>query len=515
VSKILSIKPGDEKRLNSHALSRINDWEARILNKVAQLGPVNIEQIKAYTNTYLDDNEMAEFKKCLADIRRWLAGCMDSGNGYYSCAYATWVIDPMTQIESFILMAYQRAEAEQQNKEYKERWRAALKAINPPVDDAKKYLNHKEYDEFAQTVGQAIDVYLEKGVAYLDDVRTLDYVWWLRKIQKRKKDEAQKLQAICAANEYNHRLNQEIAKLTSRLEHKQIDLASYFWAQIQDKRYTDHNLDYVISKEDETNFDGILVRVANKRLEQLLANDLPYFIILPSQYYRLYFPLPKASYISRKVPCIDLSFEIFAAAYAEVCLKPGKKSFYDYEFLLPYREEKNYLVLPDKARFLGYHYLVLTPEDLGCIFWRRIPLVLLKALLNGEAKPDGTTISAASDSVTMYKVQGFEEEVSVPDEFVEYMKSIGSIDGMVATGIVTEKVGNIVKTALGELEAKLKILPDRENARGRDSSKERAFRLFDEGRRPGDPKVKALGIKPNSAYRYYQDWKKACNRSQS
>src|SRR4030065_1853387 len=57
-------------RNNSHALSRINDWEARILNKAAQLGPVNIEQIKAYTNTYLDDNEMAEFKTCLADLQK-------------------------------------------------------------------------------------------------------------------------------------------------------------------------------------------------------------------------------------------------------------------------------------------------------------------------------------------------------------------------------------------------------------------------------------------------------------
>ncbi|MDH4292294.1 MAG: hypothetical protein OEV56_06780, partial [Dehalococcoidia bacterium] len=67
----------------------------------------------------------------------------------------------------------------------------------------------------------------------------------------------------------------------------------------------------------------------------------------------------------------------------------------------------------------------------------------------------------------------------------------------------------------GELEVKHKILPAREKAVRRDSMKERVFRLFDEGKRPGDPEVKALGIKPNSAYRYYQEWKKASDRSQS
>ncbi len=207
---------------------------------------------------------------------------MDMGEGCCSNAYATWVIDPMFRVESLIMRAYQRAEAERRKKEYKDRWYAAFVAINPPVDGAKKYLNDKEHDEFALAVGKAIDAYLEKGVAYMADVRTLDYGWWLKKIQERKKEEAQKLQATRAANEYNHRLNQETAKLTLQLDHKQRDLASYFRAKIQDKRYTNHNLGYVLSKEDEMNFDSTLVSVANKKLEQLFSNVLRYFIGLPS-----------------------------------------------------------------------------------------------------------------------------------------------------------------------------------------------------------------------------------------
>jgi hypothetical protein len=73
---------------------------------------------------------------------------------------------------------------------------------------------------------------------------------------------------------------------------------------------------------------------------------------------------------------------------------------------------------------------------------------------------------------------------------------------------MTEKVGNIVKAALAELEKKLKRLPAAETTGRRNSIKEKVFQFFDEGKRPGDPEVKALGLKPNTSYRYYQEWKK-------
>jgi hypothetical protein len=514
--EILSLKPEDEQRLHSYALKRLNDWRDRIMREVPQLRQLSIEQLSVDLNTYLNDNEVVELNNCLDDVIKWLAGCMDAGDGYFPYVYDEQVIDPMIRIESLIIEAYQRAEAERRKKEYDDRWRAAFVSIKPPVDDAKKYLNDKEQDEFTLAIGKAIDAYLEKGAAYLGDVRASDYGWWLRKIQERKKKEAQKEQAINTAVEYNRRLNQEMAKLTARLEHKRRDLGSYFRAKIQDKRYTNHDFDYVLSKKDETNFDDTLVSMANKRLEQLCPESLRQFIVFPSQYYRRYYPLPSARYSFEEVPSLDFSFDIFAAAYAEVWLKPGNISFNEYEFLLPWLRDKNGLPLLEKPEFLGYYYLILRPEDLGGhVFWESIPLVLLKGLLNGEARPDGSTILAATDSVTTYGVQGFEGEIEVPDKFVEYLRSIRSMDKMIDMGVMTEKVGNIVKAALGELEMKCKIPPAREKAGRRDSIKERAFRLFDGGKRPADADVKALGIKPNTAYRYYQDWKKACSHSQS
>ncbi|KKN59498.1 hypothetical protein LCGC14_0541120 [marine sediment metagenome] len=41
-----------------------------------------------------------------------------------------------------------------------------------------------------------------------------------------------------------------------------------------------------------------------------------------------------------------------------------------------------------------------------------------------------------------------------------------------------------------------------------ETRKELALALFDQGKRPSDPEVKALGLKPKTCYNYFQDWKK-------
>jgi len=41
-----------------------------------------------------------------------------------------------------------------------------------------------------------------------------------------------------------------------------------------------------------------------------------------------------------------------------------------------------------------------------------------------------------------------------------------------------------------------------------ETAKELALALFSQGKRPSDPEVKALGVKPKTTYKYYQEWKK-------
>jgi len=72
VTEILSLRPQDKERLNSHALKRFNDWQDRIMRETPQLRQLNIEQIRADLATYLHDNERVEFNNCLADITQKL-----------------------------------------------------------------------------------------------------------------------------------------------------------------------------------------------------------------------------------------------------------------------------------------------------------------------------------------------------------------------------------------------------------------------------------------------------------
>jgi len=140
-------------------------------------------------------------------------------------------------------------------------------------------------------------------------------------------------------------------------------------------------------------------------------------------------------------------------------------------------------------------------------------LVLLRGLLSGETRPSGTVITSASNDEMTYKVEGFKEQVEIPTQFAEYLEQIGSIDRMVDVGIMSKKVGTIVQTALAELVTKRGAPPAKEKSGKTNSVKDRVFHLFDKGKRPGDTEVKSLGIKPNTAYRYYQEWKKAQNRT--
>lgn len=314
------------------------------------------------------------------------------------------------------------------------------------------------------------------------------------------------------ANEFGHLLNRQIVQLRSLLCHRLPDLSSYSGAEIRDKRLTGHSFDYVLSAEDKRNLDATLVNVAYKRLLQLISHDLRQFISLQPQCYRLYLPLPKASYNLEQAPSLVFSFEVFTAVCAEVWLKPVKKSFGDYESTMPWLEEKGSLVPLQEPRLLGYHLSILRPEDLGGhVFWRTIPLILLRGLLCGQTRPEGTTISTASDEAITYRIPGVEHEITIPNAFADYLRTIGTIDKMINMNILTEKVASIVKSELNELEQECRVPSSRRSMRQRDTKKAKAYQLFDKGRRPSDPEVKALGIKPSSAYRYFQAWKRACS----
>ncbi len=320
---------------------------------------------------------------------------------------------------------------------------------------------------------------------------------------RKKEEERQKIAAELEAREYNQHLNKEKARLKALLWRNRKDHGSYFKKQVKDRRYTGQSFTQFLSSEEERFFDKKVVDISTKKLDEIVSGDCGQFICGKCR--RSYFLLSSAEYGLRGVPCLDITFDVFVVVEIRVWLKPGQKNFGDYIFKLPWREEKGYSVLLQEPEFLGYLYLVLALEDLGGhVFWGSIPLVLLKGLLNGDIKPSGTTIAAAGDGTTTYRIPEFREEINIPDNLAVYLRSIGSIDDMVSMGIMTQNIASIAKSESDEPQADQKASLSEE--RGRNSKKARAFQLFSQGNGPSSPQVKNLGLHKSTRFKYYNQY---------
>ena len=509
--EIHGLKPEDEKRLHPEAVRWLNEWRATIERDVP------LEELRDDDlNTWLSDTERREFTRCKDKITRELTKCINMDESshnamkdaitdiavLFSQFYAE---SSMSDIKSLLKKAYNRKVEEQRERKREEARRIARKAVNPPLDEAKRYLDDKEYKEFIQAARKAIDVYVEKGEDYLDDVGTFDYRWSLEKIQLRKEEERRKAADKLAAQEYNQRLNKEVARIKALLSSNAKDIVSYFKEQIKDPRYTGQGFDRFLSREQLRAFGSTIVNSGTRKLDEIVSSKFRQFF--NEECWRSYFLLPSAEYSLEGVPCLNFMFDVFAVVEVRVWLKPKQKDFGYYTFELPWRVEEGRPSLLQKPEFLGYYYLVLTPKNLnGYISWKSIPLVLLKGLLNGETKPGGTIISAATAGMVAYKIPKFEEEVTITDSFAGYLKNIGSIGGMVSMGIITEKVGSIVKSVLSEFETERGASPLEERIKRKGTKKAKAFQLFSEGKGPDNPEVKALGMHKSTRYKYYKQY---------
>jgi hypothetical protein len=506
---VLSLKPEDEKRLHPEAREWFYARRAEIQFEVP------LEELSDNDlNTFLQDDEKREFQSCMEEISKGLATCIDMGGaspdplvnakaGLNVLKFELNSLRPMYRIKLLLKNVNQcktakakqeqrerdeeekrsreQAEAERRRKEEEERWQAARKAVSPPLNDAKRYLNDEEYDKFKQAVLVIIEVYLEKGEDYLDDLRTFDYRRFLTKISYEKEKERQKIVAKLAAQEYNRSLNEEKVRLKALLCPNRKDHQSYFKTQTNVRRYTGRSFAQYLSSEEAQAFDKTIVDISRKKLDKIVSSDFRQFI--DSKCWRSYFLLPSADYSLEGVPCLDFMFDVFAVVEIGVWLNPGQKKFGDHIFDLPWREEKGYSVLLQQPEFLGYYYLVLTPEELGGYsFWQSIPLVLLKGLLNGEIKPNGIAISEALDDSITYRVPEFKEGVTIPDSFASFLRSIGSIEEMANMGIMTGKIASIAKSEMDKLKMEHEASLLKEKTKGKDTKKAKAFQLFSEGK---------------------------------
>ena len=127
-------------------------------------------------------------------------------------------------------------------------------------------------------------------------------------------------------------------------------------------------------------------------------------------------------------------------------------------------------------------------------------LIILDALMDGNLQPPGTTILQRTDKLTVYEVNKFEDDIcEIPISLERWCRNSGSMEKLKEATVIDGRTAEI-------LEPLRPISINHKESKGK---KAKAFQLFSEGKRPGDSEVKSLGSKPNSAYRYYQHWKKA------
>lgn len=508
LAEIFSLNPEIKKGLHPYASKCFNNWREEIFNEVPQLEELTIGEVDADINTYLNEAEKGWATKYKDNILEWLWKCTNIGEGYSPYPYATWVISAMSSLKSLIQKAYQtkgeearekerkqqeKAEEERKKKEDSERWCAAYIAIKPPMDDAKKYLNNEEYDKFEKATWEAIEVYLEKREDYLNNSRAFDYRQYLRKINYRKEEEQIRNDAQAQAQAFEDRLDQGLKEIERKLSLKKEDPAVIFkrWCSNNgENRYLGEPFTDILASEDRKNrkWKQGYIPVAEEKLQKSIPGELRDFILTKPT--AAFFLLPSANYSYRGVPCLDFYFAVFAVVTITVLAQPGAKVFNGYKF--------NFLTNLQEPELLGFYQIIITPNE--PYFWQSIPISTIHALIDGNLQPPGTTVLQRTEQLTVYEVKKFEADTcEIPISFERYCRNLGSVEKMKEVQIIKERTAEML-----ELLRPISIKSSESK-----SKKAKAFELFGEGKRPSDSEVKSLGIKPNSAYRYYQDWKRS------
>ncbi len=498
LAEILFPNPEYEKRLHPYALKCFNDWKAEIFHEVPQLEQLTVDEFNADINTYLKDTEKDWAAKYRDNVSEWLGKCTDIVDDCSPYPYATWVIHPMSELKRLVKAVYERKEEqtreEERKREEDRQWEEASRHVFPftLLKEAKRYLNNFELDKLYVAASVATQVYLQQGDNYLDSYETFNYRWWLGEIEYRKAKEQIHLDAQAKAQAFRPRLAEGLEELEGKLSPKKEDPAVRFKRYCSNKgetRYLGESFADILGAGDDRkkNWTQGYIPAAEEELLKFIPEELRDFILTKPTV--AFFLLPSANYSHCGVPCLDFYFDVFAVVTITVSAQAGQKVFNGYKF--------NFLTNLREPELLGFYQRIITPNEPD--FWQSIPISIIRALFDGTLQPQGTTMLERTDQSTVYEVKRFEEDIcEIPISFERYCRSLGSFKKMRELGVIKERTAEIL-----ELPRPISI-----NHKESKSKKAKAFELFSDGKRPSSPEVKSLGIKPESAYRYYQDWKK-------
>ncbi|MFC1972309.1 RuvA C-terminal domain-containing protein [Chloroflexota bacterium] len=124
--------------------------------------------------------------------------------------------------------------------------------------------------------------------------------------------------------------------------------------------------------------------------------------------------VPYVQYEVQEIPCLDWWFKTFILAEANINTKAKTvtKTFYGCDF-------NSQMSI---SGLLGKVYLepCLWERTLGIV----IPLVLLLMVARGEMERSGIQVIERKPPLTTFEIQGFDEEVTLHDDFLRFIKDI-------------------------------------------------------------------------------------------
>ena len=436
---ILRLPPVDTDQLELHALDRYLGFLQELYKEVP------LDQL---SDEDLTDDEQAKRKPCVDGIIDWVQKCnRDAGDAALLVyPYSTAVIGDMSNLKNLMRLVYERKmEKARQEAEKKQRL-AALEEMDPPLDDAEKYLTPEERQKFFDSIPGAIDAYLdtsEEAKSYnhriwLLNKKASDYSYWTSIIEEQKEKEAHRRRVELEQNQCIVRMNKAISGFKQEIHHLKKPPFSYPasflagyrpWSWCELKLPTKH----AIARWAEESY---ISKKIPPELREFVSSDIEW----QTQ------ALPHAMYELLGVPCLTWYFGVRV-------LVEGHLRIVERKFVREFHGEKRQMKIG--AEELGTIYV--GPADYGVVRGFITPVALLATLAKGKLEEEGIAVVQQGGSSITFRVGGYDEElVTVKKDFRQFVMDVSKDEGL-AQGLLSAWVIDKLTAQLIEEKAKLPL----------------------------------------------------------
>lgn len=428
LAPILNLPLVEKKQIEPHALARYLSLLKEIYDEV----PVD----ELCEEDLIEEEKVAR-KEITDKIVEWVGMCgKDSSPAALMVyPYSGIISNNITDLQKILKTAYDRKLNNQRRQAMKESRMRALQDVNPPVDDAERYLAADERELFTHSVPGAVDAYLHggKGCPLNDwrlDERAHDYIRWIRTIKQRKEKEALAKQAKKDFKAYVKEINESIKRLKEELAKEK--KPSFTYPQPLAKCSPGSWCDLYEPSTGE--IEAWAVPYMWKRvpsiIKHLVSWDLTWWLLW----------LPRTRYELLGVPSLVWRYQ--AKVLAEIKLTISKRTF-----------TRNFsgsqCTIEVQAQNLGSIYL-------GPVEWGDeqtgfcVPLALLTMFSEGTLEDDGIEIVHTEGTKIGFLVRGYDEEYTeIDQEFRQFIIDIAKDntlgEGLLSSGVVDELTADLIE----------------------------------------------------------------------